>query len=57
MFCSKCGNEIMDEAVICVKCGCYTHNNQPAVTNTKASSNTNSVSGKITAYDAFDFGL
>ena len=21
-FCSKCGNEIMDEAVICPKCGC-----------------------------------
>ena len=22
MFCSKCGNEIDDEAVICLKCGC-----------------------------------
>ena len=22
MFCSKCGKEIMDEAVICVHCGC-----------------------------------
>ena len=22
MFCSKCGNEIDDEAVICVHCGC-----------------------------------
>ena len=22
MFCSKCGNEIDDEAVICPKCGC-----------------------------------
>ena len=22
MFCSKCGNEINDEAVICPKCGC-----------------------------------
>ena len=22
MFCSKCGKEIMDEAVICPKCGC-----------------------------------
>lgn len=21
-FCSHCGNEIMDEAVVCVKCGC-----------------------------------
>lgn len=22
MFCSKCGNEINDDAVICVRCGC-----------------------------------
>lgn len=21
-FCSKCGNEVMEEAVICPKCGC-----------------------------------
>lgn len=21
-YCSKCGNELMDEAVICPKCGC-----------------------------------
>ena len=26
MFCSKCGSEIMEEAVICPKCGCYTSN-------------------------------
>lgn len=24
MFCSKCGKEIMDDAVICPKCGCET---------------------------------
>lgn len=31
MYCIKCGAEIMDEAVICPKCGCYTHNfNQQA---------------------------
>lgn len=24
MYCRKCGNEIMDEAVICPKCGCLT---------------------------------
>ena len=30
MYCIKCGAEIMDEAVICPKCGCYTHNiNKP----------------------------
>ena len=26
-FCSKCGKEIMDEAVICIHCGCSTTNN------------------------------
>ncbi len=25
MFCSKCGKEIHDEAVICVHCGCQTN--------------------------------
>ena len=25
-FCSKCGNELMDEAVICPKCGCAVDN-------------------------------
>ena len=22
MFCKKCGNELMDESVVCTKCGC-----------------------------------
>ena len=26
MFCNKCGNEINDEAVICVGCGCSVNN-------------------------------
>ena len=26
MYCSKCGNVIDDEAVICPKCGCATNN-------------------------------
>jgi len=26
MYCKKCGAEIMQEAVICPKCGCYTEN-------------------------------
>lgn len=26
MYCRKCGAEIMDEAVICPKCGCLTDN-------------------------------
>ena len=26
MYCAKCGAEIMDEAVVCPKCGCATKN-------------------------------
>ena len=26
MFCSKCGKEINDEAVVCIHCGCPTSN-------------------------------
>ena len=26
MFCSKCGKEIMDEAIVCPNCGCATNN-------------------------------
>ena len=28
MFCSKCGKEINDEAVVCIYCGCPTANYQ-----------------------------
>lgn len=30
-FCSKCGNELIDEAVICTKCGCSTEETNVAV--------------------------
>lgn len=26
MFCEKCGNELLDEAIICTKCGCFIKN-------------------------------
>lgn len=26
MFCEKCGNELLDEAVVCTKCGCLIKN-------------------------------
>ena len=32
MFCKKCGKEILDEAVVCVHCGCSVEENK--VTNT-----------------------
>ena len=34
-YCSKCGNELFDEAVICPKCGCATGD----VTKAKAKTN------------------
>ena len=34
MYCSKCGAEINDEAVICPKCGCETGYKKKSVDNT-----------------------
>lgn len=31
MFCSKCGKEIHDEAVVCVHCGCSVKNTSTTV--------------------------
>jgi uncharacterized membrane protein YvbJ len=28
-FCSKCGNELVDEAVVCTKCGCAVVSSTP----------------------------
>lgn len=33
MYCSKCGKEIMDEAIICPNCGCATGNSMPKAVN------------------------
>lgn len=27
-YCSKCGNELVDEAVVCTKCGCVVESNK-----------------------------
>lgn len=35
MFCQKCGEEIMDEAVICPKCGCETNAKKQEVDSSK----------------------
>lgn len=32
MFCKKCGKEIMDDAVICVHCGCSTQEKKEITT-------------------------
>lgn len=34
MFCSKCGKEILDEAVVCIHCGCAVKGN---ITNSEKS--------------------
>lgn len=36
MFCSKCGKEIADEAIVCPACGCATANYQHTATNNSA---------------------
>lgn len=33
MFCEKCGNELIDDAVICTKCGCFIKNNKQRIKN------------------------
>ena len=30
-YCSKCGKEIMDDAVICIHCGCSTQNGNAGI--------------------------
>ena len=32
-FCQKCGKEIMDDAIICINCGCSTGANTSQITN------------------------
>ena len=39
-FCTHCGKEIMDAAVICPNCGCSTQANNTAVTGTPDAPNT-----------------
>ena len=60
MFCSKCGKEINDEAVVCVHCGCATANyqqdnkqkEQPIIIN-----NNNSASSSASASAAAAVGV
>lgn len=42
MYCTKCGAEINDEAVICPNCGCATSNYTPT-TNVKEEPNSNGI--------------
>ena len=35
-YCTKCGNELIDEAVVCTKCGCAVNYNSIPDTNKKS---------------------
>ena len=47
MFCKKCGKEILDDAVICVHCGCSTQDNKAALTNTNDAPSTGTKGPKV----------
>ena len=40
MFCSKCGKEVNDEAVVCVNCGCAIEGKKASVINSEDAPNT-----------------
>lgn len=40
MFCSKCGKEVHDEAVVCVHCGCAIKNVTASIANANDAPNT-----------------
>ena len=55
MFCSKCGKEIADEAVICPQCGCATANyHQPPVTHNAEPQNNSIYSQDYIALKEFE---
>ena len=33
MYCSKCGKEVNNEAVVCIHCGCAIENKKTSITN------------------------
>ena len=39
MFCSKCGKEINDEAVVCIHCGCAIENKKVSLANSNDAPN------------------
>lgn len=39
MFCSKCGKEINDEAVVCIHCGCTTGSRKASIENSNDAPN------------------
>ena len=39
MFCSKCGKEVNDEAVVCIHCGCAIENKKSSLTDSNDAPN------------------
>ena len=46
-YCTHCGAELLDEAVVCTKCGCWTNNSMVTAAAKKASSNICAIVGFI----------
>lgn len=40
MYCSKCGKEVNDDAVVCVHCGCAIENEKTSIANQNDAPNT-----------------
>ena len=49
-FCSNCGNEVVDEAVICPKCGVSTGQNTAVSNNNNGTSNGMATAGFILSF-------
>lgn len=49
-YCTKCGAELMDEAVVCPKCGCAVGENRPANTTNASSTNGFAIAGFVLAF-------
>lgn len=46
-YCTHCGQEIHEEAVVCVKCGCSVETPKTVVTNTNSNDDTMSIVIKV----------
>lgn len=55
-YCSKCGNQLLDEAVICVKCGCVVDGKAEKTMSSMGQAKQNAVAKKGT-WIPFVFGL
>ena len=57
MYCSKCGAEILDEAVVCPKCGCLTNNHSISELNGSESANLKTIAKVLMIFSCVAMGL